>query len=516
MTISIKIQPNTYIDSVSLMALSTKANQLVGVEQAIIAMATEMNKEVMKNVGLFTEEIEKAQTSDLIIALEATDEQDSANLIEKIETLMTEKKEKGNNQTTERYTTIETAKKAIPEANMTVISVNGQYAAREARKALNNDLHVMMFSDNVSVEEEIQLKEFAHEKGLLIMGPDCGTAIINNVGLCFANKVRKGSIGIIGASGTGSQEISVRIHEFGEGVSQLIGTGGRDLSEAVGGKMMLDAIDALEADADTKVIVLISKPPAKTVEEKILARVRKTEKPVVIWFIGSDARANEEGIYFEKMSKAAALKAVTLAGIDQDSLNIHPLNIPLIDEVRGKLTLDQQYIRGLFTGGTLCDEAMFTAKEYFSDVYSNIATDQEHLLHFGDASKKHTFIDFGADEFTNGKPHPMIDPSNRIARFIEEAEDPTVGVILMDFVLGYGAHPDPVGVMVPVMQAAKEKAAAKGRHLEIIGYVLGTDLDKQNIDEQVEKLTAIGATYASSSQNAGLLAREFVVKGVGK
>lgn len=513
MTISIKIQPNTYIDSVSLMALSTKANQLTGVEQAIIAMATEMNKEVMKNVGLFTDEIAQAQTSDLVIALDAKAEQDSEVLIQQIESLMTEKKEKSASQTVERYTTIETAKKAIPEANLAVISVNGQYAAREARKALNNDLHVMMFSDNVSVEEEIQLKELAHDRGLLMMGPDCGTAIINNVGLCFANNVRKGSIGIVGASGTGSQEVSVRIHEFGEGVSQLIGTGGRDLSEAVGGKMMLDAIDALEADEDTKVIVLISKPPAKTVEEKILARVRTAEKPVVIWFIGSETRENEAGIYFEKMSKAAALKAVTLAGINPDTLDVHPLNLPLIDEVREKLNPEQRFIRGLFTGGTLCDEAMFTAKERFSDVYSNIATDQEHLLHFGDASQAHTFIDFGADEFTNGKPHPMIDPSNRITRFIEEAADPTVGVILMDFVLGYGAHPDPVGAMLPAMKAAKEQAAALGRHLEIIGYVLGTDLDKQNVNEQVEKLTSIGATYASSSQNAGLLAREFVVKG---
>ncbi|WP_430602496.1 hypothetical protein IGJ02_002916 [Enterococcus sp. DIV0724b] len=516
MAISIKIQPNTYIDSVSLMALSTKANQLAGVDQAIIAMATEMNKEVMKNVGLFTDEIAQAQTSDLIIALEAKDEQESADLIQKIETLMTEKKEKTANQTTESFTTIETAKKAIPEANIAVISVNGQYAAREARKALNNDLHVMMFSDNVSVEEEIELKDLAHEKGLLMMGPDCGTAIINNVGLCFANNVRKGSIGIVGASGTGSQEISVRIHEFGEGISQLIGIGGRDLSEAVGGKMMLDAIDAMDADEDTKVIVLISKPPAKVVEEKILARARIADKPVVIWFIGSETRENEEGIYFEKMSKSAALRAVTLAGIDQNSLDVHPLNLPLIEEVRGKLNSEQKYIRGLFTGGTLCDEAMFTAKERFSDVYSNIATDQEYLLHFGDRSKVHTFIDFGADEFTNGKPHPMIDPSNRIARFTEEAADPTVGVILMDFVLGYGAHSDPVGVMIPAMKAAKEQAAAKGRHLEIIGYVLGTDSDKQNINEQVEKLTSIGATYASSSQNAGLLAREFVVKGAEK
>ncbi|MGX7420521.1 acyl-CoA synthetase FdrA [Carnobacterium gallinarum] len=513
MTILTKIHPNTYVDSVSLMALSTRANQLDGVEQVIIAMATEMNKEVMGNVGLLTAEISTAQTSDLVIALSVEHQEDAAEVMERVETLMKEKNTQTKSTGNEVFTTIEVAKTAKPDANLAMISVNGKFAAREARKALNNDLHVMMFSDNLTIAEEVELKTLAHDKGLLMMGPDCGTAIIDNIGLCFANKVRQGSIGVIAASGTGSQEISVRVHEFGEGISQLIGTGGRDLSEEVGGIMMLDALDALEADPATKVIVLVSKPPAKAVEEKILARAKELTKPIVVWFIGSELRENEKNVHFEKYSKKAALKAVELAGIDLAKLDSHPLNLPLIAEVQQKLVSEQKYIRGLFTGGSLCDEAMFLAMESFEDVYSNLSRDKQHLLSYSDASKHHTFIDFGADEFTNGKPHPMIDPSNRIERFKVEAKDPSVGVIVMDFVLGYGANADPVGVLLPEMKAAKEQAEKEGRHLEIIGYVLGTELDAQNLDEQIEKLTSIGATYASSSQNAGLLAREFVMKG---
>ena len=201
------------------------------------------------------------------------------------------------------------------------------------------------------------------------------------------------------------------------------------------------------------------------------------------------------------------------AGVDESTLDLHSLNWPLIEEVRAKLTLQQRYIRGLFCGGTLCDEAMFLALEKYDDVYSNLRKDAEHKLTGTDPSKAHTFLDFGEDEFTNGKPHPMIDPSNRIERFLAEAADPEVGVIVMDFVLGYGAHPDPVGVMLPVIRKAKADAAAAGRHLEILAYVLGTQEDSQNFDEQVAKLTEADVTWASSSTNTGLLAREFVWKG---
>ncbi|PGY09687.1 acyl-CoA synthetase FdrA [Bacillus sp. AFS031507] len=513
MTVKAIVKENTYFDSVSLMSLSTKANQIEGVEQAIIAMGTEMNKEVMKNVGLITPEVEEANSSDLIIVVNAANLEICESAFISIDELLT-KKDTSTEKGEVKYSTIASAAQGISEANLAVIAVNGAYAPREARKALENNLHVMLFSDNVSIEDEIELKKLAHEKGLLMMGPDCGTAIIGNVALCFANAVRKGSIGIVGASGTGSQEVSVRIHEFGAGITQMIGTGGRDLKEEIGGIMMLDGIKALEDDEATKVIVLISKPPAASVEEKVLAQIKQCKKPVVVWFVGGDeGKVRQAGGHFAKMSKEAALKAVLLAGADESKINKRALNIPLIEEVRTKLTPEQKYIRGLFSGGTLCDEAMHAAMEKFDNVYSNIQRDPNYRLKDKNISQEHTFIDFGDDEFTQGKPHPMIDPSTRISRFIQEAKDPSVGVIVMDFVLGYGAHEDPVGAMLPAIIEAKQNAEQEGRHLEIIGYVLGTELDPQNLDEQVEKLLAAGATHASSSQNAGLLAREFVVKG---
>lgn len=514
MAIRAKIKENTYFDSVTLMTVSTKANEVEGVKQAMIGMGTEMNKEVIRNVGLDVPELAKATTGDLMVVVETESEEQMAAALEKIEELFQRKEEKAD-RGTRTYRSISAVVKDGLDSNVAVISVNGSYAAREAREALENGMHVMMFSDNVALEDEVELKELAHEKGLLMMGPDCGTAIINNVGLCFANKVRPGTIGIVGASGTGSQEMSVRIHEFGYGVSQLIGTGGRDLSEEVGGIMMMDGIRALEADPETEVIVLVSKPPAKSVEAKVLGLLEEVTKPVVVWFLdGNEETVRASGAHYAKRSKEAAIQAVVLAGAEESQLDTHALNMPLIEEIQQKLNPEQKYIRGLFCGGTLCDEAMFAAREYFDNVYSNIHPDSSHRLDDPHESREHTFIDFGSDEFTAGKPHPMIDPSTRIERFRKEARDPEVGVIIMDFVLGYGAHPDPVGVMLPVIAEAKAHAKQEGRHLEILGYVLGTDQDEQGLAGQIAQLESAGVTISSSSQNTGLLARGFVGKGV--
>ncbi|MFC5402661.1 acyl-CoA synthetase FdrA [Cohnella soli] len=513
MSTKVVIKKNTYFDSVSLMSLTTKANKIDTIEQAFIAMGTQMNKEVLQNVGLMAPELEEAKNSDLMIVIKAANDELAERSYEAVENLFAAKDEMSGTSEIQ-YPTIDSAARSLSSANMAVISVNGAFAAREARKALEKNLHVMLFSDNVSVDDEIALKRLAHERGLLMMGPDCGTAIIGNVGLCFANKVRQGSIGIVGASGTGSQEISVRIHDFGGGVSQLIGTGGRDLSERVGGMMMLDAMRALNEDEATKVIVLISKPPAPSVEQKVLAEIKQMNKPVVVCFIGgSEDAVTAAGGHFAKTTKEAALKAVILSGVDESTIDKHPLNLPLIEEIKAKLKPEQKYIRGLFCGGTLCDEAMYLAMEKYEDVYSNIPKKPEYRLKDVHVSQAHTFVDFGDDDFTNGRPHPMIDPSSRIERFKQEARDPSVGVILMDFVLGYGSHEDPVGVMIPSIVEAKRLAAEEGRHLEIVGYVLGTDLDTPSVEDQLNKLVSAGVTYASSSTNAGLLARGFVEKG---
>lgn len=507
------VKPNIYRDSVSLMSMSNKVSQLDGVEQAFVAMGTEMNKGVLSSLGLLDGELAGANTGDMMVVVVGADGDTVDAAFALVEDLLQRKAEQGGGRSRRTYHTVASAAADVPGANLAVIAVGGAFAAREARQALENDLHVIMFSDNVAVEDEIALKALAHDKGLLMMGPDCGTAIINGVGLCFANAVRCGNIGIVGASGTGSQELSVRIHDFGGGVSQLIGTGGRDLSEAVGGVMMLDGFQALVDDPATDVIALISKPPHPSVEQKVLDAVAGSPKPVVVCFLGgSEEAATLAGATFAKTTKLAALEAVKLTGVKEEDLDLHALNWPLIEEVRAKLAPEQRYIRALFCGGTLCDESMFAAMEKYDDVYSNIHPNPDRRIGARDASVAHTFLDFGDDAFTQGKPHPMIDPSTRIARFLEEAKDPEVGVLVMDFVLGYGAHEDPVGVMLPAIIEAKDAAAAQGRHLEILGYVLGTDLDRPSLAEQVAKLESAGVTIASSSMNTGLLAREFVSK----
>lgn len=509
------IKANTYIDSVSLMSISTKAAGLPGVTNAVAAMATAMNKEILENQGLLSDEIRAATPGDLVLIAVADSDAEADAAIEGIEALLT--RTPGDDSDDDVvYRTIQSASAGRPDANIAVISVNGAFAAREALGALDSGMNVMLFSDNVSLEDEIELKNKAHSKGLLMMGPDCGTAIVNGVSLCFANKVRRGRIGIVGASGTGSQEMSVRIHDFTGGISQLLGTGGRDLSAEVGGIMMMDGIDALDADDNTDVIVVVSKPPAQDVAVKILDRLAASSKPSVVCFLGASeeliALAKEKGVELFNRTKPAALAAVVASGVDESTLDLHSLNWPLIEEVRAKLKPEQKYIRGLFCGGTLCDESMFLALEKYPNVYSNLRSG-EYRLSGTDASREHTFLDFGEDEFTNGKPHPMIDPSNRLARFEQEAADPEVGVIVFDVVLGYGSNPDPAGVMLPAIRAAKAAAEAEGRHLELLAYVLGTAEDSQGFEDQVTKLTDAGVTWASSSTNTGLLAREFVWKG---
>lgn len=512
MAIKTIIKKNTYFDSVSLMALSTKANKVEGVKQVNISMGTAMNKDVLKNVGLYTEEVEDAGKGDLMIIVEGEDGYDLDELVEKVQGELTRKEEKEETLET-NYVSVEAAVENNKASNVAVVSVPGEYATRVARKALEKNLHVMMFSDNIALEDEISLKKEAHQKGLLMMGPDCGTAIINGKGLCFANGVRRGKIGIVAASGTGAQEISVRIHDFGGGVSQLIGIGGRDLSEEVGGIMMLDGIRALAADEETEIIILLSKPPAKKVTEKIYEEIKGINKPVIICFLGGDKEEIEKsGAIYAKTTKQAALQAVILSGVPEESINKRSLNLPLIEEIKEKLNEEQKYIRGLFCGGTICQEVAYLVKEKYPNVYSNISSDPEYKLDYSDRSRDHSFIDFGDDEFTQGRPHPMIDPSIRLERIVEEAKDPEVGVIALDFVLGYGSHEDPVEVTLPAIREVKSIGEKEGRHIEILAFVLGTELDPQGFEYQIEKLENEGVTISSSSENTGLLSRGFVEK----
>ncbi|MRH29026.1 acyl-CoA synthetase FdrA [Microbacterium sp. SYP-A9085] len=499
MSVTTLIKKNTYVDSVSLMSISTRANDIAGVEQAFVAMATEMNKAVLSDLDLLSPELADAGGSDLMIVAVTAPDVDRDQTLAQIEALLARRGPVGD-EAASPPRTLGAAVASDPDANLAVIAVNGAYAAREARAALENDLHVLLFSDNVSVDDEIALKTLAHEKGLLMMGPDCGTAIINGTALCFANAVRRGPIGIVAASGTGSQEVSARIHELGGGVSQLIGTGGRDLSAAVGGITMTDGIRALAADDQTKAIVLVSKPPAPEVEKRVLAEVATAGKPVVVYFIGgSEAAVTAAGARFAASSQDAALQAVRLT-VDAGAA-VPALDTSAVASVRARLRPEQRYARGLFCGGTLCDESMYALLDAGEAVYSNIQRDPAFLVRAGDPGRGHTFLDFGDDEFTAGRPHPMIDPSLRLERLVAEAADPSVAVIVMDFVLGFGAHEDPVGVTLPAIAQARAQAA--GRHLEIVGYVLGTDRDTPALSDQISALEAAGVTVMHSSTQTG-------------
>ncbi|MDI6895552.1 MAG: acyl-CoA synthetase FdrA [Bacillota bacterium] len=505
----------TYFDSVTLMKISSVLTGLTGVRQAVAIMATEANKQTVREAGLLVEGLDGLGATDLLIAVEADEEASAEAAITRARELL--KGEAPGSTPARRAAprTLDSALGILPGANLALISVPGVYAAAEAARALRRGLHAMVFSDNVTVEDELRLKILAREKGLLLMGPDCGTAILNGVPLAFANAVRRGSIGIVGAAGTGIQQVSVLVERLGSGVSQAIGTGGRDLSARVGGITMLQGLAALEADEETRVIVLVSKPPAGETARAVLAAVRGCSKPVVVVFLGGDRRPIEEaGAYAATTLAEAARLAVVLdrgetvvrgdEGWDEEGEAVARREAERMAGV-------QRYLRGLYSGGTLCDEAMLILRELIGTVYSNVPLDPRLRLPDAWTGVADTVVDLGDDQFTRGRPHPMIDPALRVARLEREAADPEVAVVLLDVVLGYGAHPDPAGALAAAITRAKERAAAEGRYLSVVASVCGTPADPQGLDEQEATLRSAGVilqpSNALAARMAGLICR---------
>lgn len=512
------IQKDSYFDSVFLMLINSEIKEHDGVSDAVVAMGTEMNLKLLSDMKLHDPGLEGLTPNDLIIAVRGDKEDKLEAAISAAREMLTKKAGKGSGQ---KFVprTLGAAFREIPESNMVLISLPGQYAAREASKALEKGLHVMLFSDNVSLDEEIELKKLAIEKGLLMMGPDCGTAIINGAPLCFANVVKRGPIGLVGASGTGLQEVTCLIDRFGGGVSQAIGTGGRDLkNEQVGGRMMLQSIDALKNDDATSVIVVISKPPAPKVADTVLAALKETGKPAVIHFIGLDAGRQDgktdagqagENIHFAANLEETARMAVALAeGKDFSpagySLPAEQIQTIINREIEG-ISAKQKYLRGLYTGGTLADESLILLEKELGRVYSNNQGDEDLQLKDPHTSVEHTIVDLGDDIYTVGRAHPMIDPSTRVDRLRSEAEDSEVAVLLLDVVLGYGSHEDPAGAVLPALEGARKKAAARGGYLPVITSVTGTTADFQGFSSTVDKLESIGCVVMPSNYQAARL-----------
>jgi FdrA protein len=499
------IKENAYFDSVTLMVFSSKLNTIDGIIEAAVMMGTDHNIDLMSNSGILTAEVAAKLTSnDLVIGINA----ESQSVIDEALKVLDEQFENKNKKSKSSDVTAKTVQGAInakPDTNFAVISVPGRFAKREVTSCLKNGVHVLLFSDNVSLEEEIQLKELAEENDLLMMGPDCGTAIINGVALGFANVVKRGNIGLVAASGTGLQEVSVLVDLFGGGISQALGTGGRDVKEAVGGKMMLKGLDALNADDSTAVIGIVSKPPSAVVMKKILDRVETFKKPVVACFLGGDkATLENSSIYAAYTLENAAQYLVDLAQ-DKEPTEVTAVTKEQVTPLSSNNT--GSYIRGLYTGGTLAYETMLLLNESIGNVYSNIAMDKEYTLENPDLSVKNTVVDMGEDYFTDGMAHPMIDPRLRNERIQKEVADPETAVVLLDCVLGYGSHEDPAGEIATAITQANKSLT--NREVTYVASVTGTETDPQVRSSQIKTLESVGVvvlpTNAQAAQYAALL-----------
>lgn len=512
MAIVSTVKKNLYYDSMKLMQISQKLNGMSGVNKAAAMMATEANLVVLREAGLIQKVPHSVSPNDLIVAIQAGSEQAANSALNMLEALLAAQQAEVTSKI--EYRDLDSAQNAIPQADIALVSVPGQYAKLEVAKALSRGLNVFLFSDNVSVDEEIELKLRAKEKGLLMMGPGCGTAIINGVGLGFSNVVNRGPIGVIAAAGTGMQEVTSLISNWGSGISHAIGVGGRDLSEKVGGIMTIEAIKMLQADEGTKSLLLVSKPPSDKVARTIIDLIREGETPAVLCFLGMEKMGSGDSkIMFATNLDQAALQSVKLAGAIDTSRRV--LSYSKWEKVakkrRSLLAPGQVYVRGLFSGGTLCYEAQQTLTPVLGRIYSNAPLYKENKLKNSNASRQHTFIDLGEEEFTRGRPHPMIDATLRSQRLINEASDPKVAVILFDIVLGYVASTDPAGDLIPAINEAGRIAKNRGRSISFVAHVCGTELDPQNLRNQEQKLEKAGVlvlpTNALASRLAGSIAK---------
>ncbi|RPH92368.1 acyl-CoA synthetase FdrA [candidate division KSB1 bacterium] len=507
------IKKGEYYDSVTLMMAARKLNELPGVLDSAVVMGTRENRNILAASGLMLDIFESAADADLIIAVKAEDESRADQALAEVNTVLKSVRKHADSGSAPLPRNMDSALKILPEANIALISVAGRYAGDVAMNALHRGLNVMLFSDNVPLEQEIALKQYAVEHDLLVMGPDCGTAIINGVPLAFANVVKRGNIGIVAAAGTGLQEVSCLISNAGAGISQAIGTGGRDIKKEVGGLMFIETLRRLAADMQTKVILLVSKPPHPSVLEKITVEMRDIRKPVIAVFLGADSTALKKYGMIPALSLAEAASLAVSYSRGQDPKGISDSLSQQKDKLVATARLEsdrlystQKYIRGLFSGGTFCYEAQVLLQEYIADIYSNAPTGKSQKLKDSLHSERHTLIDLGEDEFTVGRPHPMIDYSLRNKRIIEEAQNPETAVILLDIVLGFGSHPDPLSEIVPAIRRAQDIAAQNQRHLPVVCSVTGTDRDPQNRSTVVCGLREIGVHVLESNAAACLLA----------
>ena len=509
---SLAIERNRYYDSVFLMAVARRLSDLEGIEEAAALMGTPANKETLLGMGAEARPIADAGPNDLIIALRG-DRDVISGVLQDIDAWLVRPTSALGSSTA---VSLADAMSRQAGSNLAVISVPGEYAAAEADAALERGMNVFLFSDHVSVEDEVALKKKASEMGLIVMGPDCGTALIGGAGIGFANVVRRGPIGVVAASGTGLQEFTCLVHRSGSGISHGLGTGGRDLSGDVGGLSTLAAIDVLEENAETKVIAIISKPPGETTLHVIEDRLNRSAKPSVACFVGLDSAPAEEDRSFAICGTIdeAVAAALRLAGADgaKQTPRDHDRHATLARNEAARMAADQVYVRGLFAGGTFCYQAQYVLRNAGIALHSNAPLSGVQLLDDPTVGIENSLVDMGADEFTVGTPHPMIDATQRAKRILAEAQDPQVAVLLLDFILGFNASPDPAGDLQGAIRSARQTAKTGGRHLTVVASVCGTAEDPQGLAGQIKILEEVRVHTFASNVEASTFARDVVLR----
>ena len=503
----ILVRKGSYRDSVSLMKISNEVSKCRGVSQTVVVMATPLNKRFLADSGFKGEEIEGADPDDLIIAVQAQGEEAVQSALSKVEEMLAPK---GSSEIGEsRPSTLASAIDLMPGANLALISVPGRFAKREAMNAIQRGLNVFLFSSNLSGDDELELKRAAKDRNIIVMGPDCGTSIINGVILGFGNVVRRGAIGIVSASGTGVQQVSTLLDGEGLGISHAIGTGGNDLSEKVGGMTTMEGIRLLEADEGTKVIVLISKPPGPDSSARVLRAASRCRKPVIVNFLGEDGNEKSSLWRAATLEEAAGAASALIRGRKRETRPFEDSEREVEAIARNeysKFSRTQRYIRGLYSGGTLCYEAQVVLSPLIDDIFSNAPLKSRNKIEDANSSRANTFIDMGSDEFVVGRPHPMIDYTLRKNRIVQEGRDKETAVVLLDVILGYGSNGNPAGELVPSIASAKRSAEKEGRHLSFVASIIGTTEDPQDFHKQARELTSAGVVVMPNNAQAARLA----------
>jgi FdrA protein len=459
----VEVRRGRYFDSVRLMQASAAAEAAPGVERALVAMATNLNRSLLAGLGFAAPE--GIGPDDLVVAVRATSDAAAAAAMAAAEAALAPTPAAAGGLF---EAPPPTRVAAVAGANLALISVPGPHAFVEAMDALQAGMSVLIFSDNVPLDREVALKQEASRRGLLVMGPGAGTAIVHGVGLGFSNAVRPGPVGIVGASGTGIQQLCCLLDDAGVGVRHALGTGSRDLHDAVGGASTLAALEALAGDPEVEAIAVISKPPGPEAAERVRAAAAACGKPAAVAFMGESTLEEAAGDVLRLLGRPV-LQAFTDWAI-----------------VEGKHRPGR--LLGLFSGGTLRDEARAVA----AGVLGEVSTEAR--------APGHTMVDLGDDEYTRGRPHPMIDHRTRLDFLARAAADHTVGVVLLDVVLGFGAHPDPAAALAPAVAAVTSAGAAA------VVSLCGTAADPQDRERQARAVVEAGASVLLCNAAAARLA----------